>query len=251
VTHITIEESTVSPFSCQVDQLTLEYSEKVGKRLNAGGRLAGPSVDEPSYHQRVKGEKRRAAIDAAMEVFLEQGYERASLHQIARRADVSTATLFKRFPTKASLFEAIVLDFWSEDAEISRIPPPGDPRAGLRRIGMDFAALICQPRMVAFMRLLISEAPTFPELSQMLIEGGKMPYFNRVTDYVRAESHAGRLKIEDPARAARQFLAIISDQVFWPALIKADFRVLDRDRKLAVEDALLTFLARYQPVVKG
>ncbi len=203
------------------------------------------SAREPSYHERVKGEKRRAALDAAMDVFLEQGYERASLQQIASRANVSTATLFKRFPTKASLFEAIVLDFWSEDAEIDKIPPPGDPRTGLRRIGMDFATLVRQPRMVAFTRLLISEALRFPELAQMMMESGKMPYIYRVSDYVKKEADSGYLKVDDPKRAARQFLAMIADQIFWPALLGADFNVSDREMKLAVDEALLTILARY------
>ncbi|HEY0264264.1 MAG TPA: TetR/AcrR family transcriptional regulator [Granulicella sp.] len=200
----------------------------------------------PSYHERVKGEKRQAAIDAAMEAFLEHGYERASLQQIASRANVSTATLFKRFPTKAALLEAIVHDFWSEDAEIGRMPPAGDPRAGLRRIGMDFAALVRQPRMIAFSRLLIAEAPRFPELARMMLENGKMPYIQRVSEYLKGETAAGRLRIEDTQRAARQFLAMIADQVFWPLLLMPDFKVSDRETKRAVEEALLTILARYE-----
>jgi TetR/AcrR family transcriptional regulator, regulator of autoinduction and epiphytic fitness len=215
-----------------------------------GQKPAILSVREPSYHERVKGEKRRAAIDAAMEVFLEQGYERASLQQIASRANVSTATLFKRFPTKASLFEAIALDFWSEDADLGRNPPAGDPRAGLRRIGMEFAALMRQPRMIAFCRLLISEAPRFPELTQMTMESGKMAYFRRVGEYVQKETDAGRLKTDDPNRTARQFLAMILDQVFWPAMLNADFTVSDREAKLAVEESLRTILARHE-VSKG
>jgi TetR/AcrR family transcriptional regulator of autoinduction and epiphytic fitness len=232
----------------QVEQLTLHYTESVKKKPNTEKALADSPAPKPTYHERVKGEKRRAAINAAMEVFLEYGYERASLQQIATRAGVSTATLFKRFPTKASLFEAIVLDFWSEDAEIGKIPPVGDARAGLRRIGMDFAALVRQPRMVAFVRLLISEAPRFPELTQMMMENGKMPYIHRVSDYVKSESNAGRLKTDDPRKTARQFLAMISDQVFWPALLKADFSVSDREMKLAVDDALRTILARCEVI---
>ncbi len=224
---------------CQVERLTLYYSEK----------MIEPSVGHktvtPSYHERVKGEKRRAAMDAAMEVFLEQGYERASLQQIASRANVSTATLFKRFPTKASLLEVIVRDFWGEDAEIGKIPPPGYPRAGLHRIGMDFAALVRQPRMISFSRLLIAEAPRFPELARMMLENGKMPYIQRVSDYLKAEADAGHLTLEDSQRAARQFLAMIADQLFWPPLLMPDFQVSDGEAKRAVEEALFTILARH------
>jgi TetR/AcrR family transcriptional regulator, regulator of autoinduction and epiphytic fitness len=181
-----------------------------------------------------------------MEVFFKQGYERASLQQIASQAKVSTATLFKRFPTKASLFEAIALDFWSEDADIARIPPAGDPRTGLRKIGMEFAALMRQPRMIAFSRLLISEAPRFPELTQMTLESGKTAYLRRIGDYVQKEADAGRLNTDDPQRTARQFLAMILDQVFWPALISADFTISDREMRVAVEESLQTVLARHE-----
>jgi AcrR family transcriptional regulator len=44
---------------------------------------------------------------AARDVFAEQGYE-ASMETIAERADVGVGTLYRRFPTKADLFEAVV-----------------------------------------------------------------------------------------------------------------------------------------------
>ena len=44
---------------------------------------------------------------AARDVFAEQGYE-ASMERIAERAEVGVGTLYRRFPTKADLFEAVV-----------------------------------------------------------------------------------------------------------------------------------------------
>jgi len=64
------------------------------KRHVPGRRIRRKAaVVEDSYHQRIKEEKRSAAVRAAMELFLEEGYERTSLQQVAGRADVSTATL--------------------------------------------------------------------------------------------------------------------------------------------------------------
>ena len=180
-----------------------------------------------------------------MEVFLEHGYERASLQQIASRAGVSTATLFKRFPTKASLFEAIVVTFWKADAEPGEPLEAKDPWAGLRGIGGQFARLLRQPKLAAFYRVLIAEAQRFPELSRLLLERGKLPYVNRVSEYVKIEMDAGNLKTADPMRAARQFLAMISDQLFWPSMLDPGFSASDQDARKAVEEAILTFMARY------
>jgi TetR/AcrR family transcriptional regulator of autoinduction and epiphytic fitness len=68
-----------------------------------------------SYHQRVQKEKRAAILEAATELFLAEGYDGASLAKIATTAGVSTATLFKRFPTKADLFDAIVTEHWAQE----------------------------------------------------------------------------------------------------------------------------------------
>jgi AefR-like transcriptional repressor, C-terminal domain len=75
-------------------------------------------------------------------------------------------------------------------------------------------------------RVLIAEAQRFPELGRLLTERGKLPYLTRVSGYLTAESSAGHLNVSDATRAARQFLAMISDQVFWPAMLRADFKVL-------------------------
>jgi TetR/AcrR family transcriptional regulator of autoinduction and epiphytic fitness len=65
-----------------------------------------------------------------------------------------------------------------------------------------------------FYRVLIAEAPRFPELGRLLTERGKLPYLNRLSGYLKEEANGGRLEIHDTMRAARQFLAMISDQLF-------------------------------------
>ncbi|MFP3813624.1 TetR family transcriptional regulator, partial [Bacillus sp. SIMBA_005] len=49
---------------------------------------------------------RQAIADAALEMFLERGYEAVTIKQIAERADVSLATVYAHFPQK----EALVFD---------------------------------------------------------------------------------------------------------------------------------------------
>ena len=47
-------------------------------------------------------------LDVATELFLECGFKRASMDEIARRAGASKQTLYARYPSKSALFEAIV-----------------------------------------------------------------------------------------------------------------------------------------------
>lgn len=53
--------------------------------------------------ERKKAATRQALADTALRLFLERGFDNVSLREIAEEVDVSTATLFKYFPTKESL----------------------------------------------------------------------------------------------------------------------------------------------------
>jgi AcrR family transcriptional regulator len=66
--------------------------------------------------ERKKAATRQAIADAALELFLEHGFERVSVRDVAQRADVSTTTLFAHFPSK----EALVFDREAEvEAELT------------------------------------------------------------------------------------------------------------------------------------
>ena len=199
-----------------------------------------------SYHERVKGETRRAVIDAAMEVFLELGYTGASLQQIASRAGVSTATLYKRFATKASLFEAVVPEAWLIAGEHQKSVEPGNPFTGLRMVGEEFAAICQHPKFLGLYRMFIAEAAQFPELGTAMLERGKLRYVHRIRAYLDSESEAGNLRGWDNARAASQFFGMITDQLFWPALLAPKFSVTLELSKQVIDEAVSTIIARYE-----
>ena len=68
-------------------------------------------------------------LAAASDVFAEQGYD-ASMEAIATRADVGVGTLYRRFPTKADLFAAVVEAARRRNREIAAAvlsdAPPGE-----------------------------------------------------------------------------------------------------------------------------
>lgn len=207
-----------------------------------------------AYRARVTGEKRAAILDAAVGKFLEGGYAGTSLEAIARTAEVSTGTLFKHFPTKAALFGAIMARVWeNEPGAEGTVPPPGDPRAGLMMIGRDYARLLRAPNVEALFRVVIAEAPRFPELGRELYERGKAPYLARLEAYLRSEASVGQLQLAGKAtsRATREFLGMINDQIFWPRFLVIDLVIGDGAVERVLSSATDTFLARYHgPVTR-
>lgn len=197
-----------------------------------------------TYHQRVAREKRALIVQAATDLFLELGYDRASLARIAENAEVSKATLFKQFPTKAALFDAIVTESWAGSDALD-LPSAGNLAAGLTMIGHRYAALLTRPEMADLFRIVIAELPRFPELAKAQFSHGKMPYFESVQRYLLDETNAGTAQIADAELAATQFLGMISNFLFWPRLLVPGWTVKDVRAGEVVDEAVRTMVARY------
>jgi TetR/AcrR family transcriptional regulator, regulator of autoinduction and epiphytic fitness len=199
-----------------------------------------------TYHQRIAGEKRSAILAAATELFTADGYGSTSLARVAEAADVSTATLFKQFPTKAALFEAIVTDFWGRAGGASTSPDPADPQSGLVELGRRYAELLVRPGMAGLHRMVIAEAPRFPELARIQFDLGKEPFFERVYAYLLAADAEGALRVPNPTVAATQFLGMISNVVFWPKLLLVEWNPSAAEIDEAVTGAATAILATYR-----
>ncbi|MFG3130278.1 TetR/AcrR family transcriptional regulator [Streptomyces tendae] len=201
-----------------------------------------------AHHRRLARQKREAITSAATELFLDRGYDGTSLARIAEAAGVSKSTLFKQFPTKAALFEAIVTESWRRDAGDTDVrPQAGDLRSGLTAIGHRYADLIGQPRMAGLFRIVIAELPRFPELGRMQFQLGKLPYFASVQHYLESEHEAGNADVPDAESAANQFLGMIANYVLWPRMLLTGWNPTASGIHNAVEEAVQTMLARYTP----
>lgn len=200
-----------------------------------------------TYHQRVAGEKRSAIIASATKLFTTDGYGNTSLARIAEAADVSTATLFKQFPTKADLFEAIISDFWRQSAPSHATADPADPRAGLTELGRQYAKLLQRPGMTGVHRMVIAEAPRFPELARIQFDLGKEPFFQRVHAYLTEATELGSLRVANATIAATQFLGMISNVVFWPKLLLVDWEPSAEQSEETVTGAVTMLVTAYSP----
>ncbi len=93
---------------------------------------AGQSAAPASQGLRADARRNRARIlDAAEAVFAEKGAS-ASTEEVARRAGVAIGTVFRHFPTKEALLQALIGDLVTRlDNEIKVLVSDGDPATGL------------------------------------------------------------------------------------------------------------------------
>lgn len=198
------------------------------------------------YRKSVADQKRQAILDAAVQNFLATGYERTTLEIVAKDAGVSTATVYKHFSTKRALFGGIMERVWETEVDLSSSVEQGtDSVTMLTAIGQEYAQLLRQPQVEALFRVIIAEAPRFPELGEELYYRGKEPYLKRLYAYLQKESELKRFQIADIPLAARQFLGMINDVIFWPRFLIMDLKISDSDIENVIINAVETFLARY------
>jgi AcrR family transcriptional regulator len=88
---------------------------------------------QPGLRERKKQRTHAAISDAAIALFLEHGFNRVSVAQVAEAAEVSKRTLFAYFPAKEDLVAHRLTDHETEAARVVRARPPGTiPLAALR-----------------------------------------------------------------------------------------------------------------------
>src|SRR5690242_16730812 len=92
-------------------------------------------------------DKRRQILEGARAVFLAQGFDAASMGEIARTAGVSKGTLYVYFDSKETLFQAIVQEQCLLQAEQVFVLDPAnhDVAAALTQLGTTFATFLCRP----------------------------------------------------------------------------------------------------------
>lgn len=112
-------------------------------------------------------------LDAALAVFVDQGYARASMQAIASAAGTTRKTLYARHANKADVLTAVVqrlLDRALAAAPAPRAPVTTDAGATLRALLRELAELSSAPGVAGLNRLILSEAAQLPELSQLFID---------------------------------------------------------------------------------
>src|ERR1700709_2046564 len=90
--------------------------------------------------------KRRQILDGARKLFLDMGFDGASMGEIARAAGVSKGTLYVYFADKNRLFEAIVEEEVLDQQKVAfNFDPARDVTTTLMDFGQDFIELLCRP----------------------------------------------------------------------------------------------------------
>jgi len=197
--------------------------------------------------------KRRQIIQGARAVFLAQGFDAASMNDIARAAGVSKGTLYVYFRHKEQLFEAIVDQECESQAEgiFELDHHDRDVEAVLTRLGFAYIRFLCRPEKASAVRTVIAIADRMPELGRKFYEHGPAKGIAKLAAYIAAQVDAGVLVVDDCEVAAAQFMEACQAMLF-KSMVFNFVREPSREQiERVVPIAVKVFMAAYRVPARG
>ncbi len=148
-------------------------------------------------------------VRAAVPLFSAQGYGGTTMEQVAKACRISKRTVYELFPSKASLFAAVVTSH-----RFSLLALPGDyshlaPEQALAAIvRLDLDAERDLDRF-NFMHMMMHELPRNPDLNPLMREHGGRAAQVLLASWLEERAAAGELAVEDPMLTAKIFLDMV------------------------------------------
>lgn len=205
-----------------------------------------PADAEPA----VDSAKARQIIDGARKAFLADGFDGASMSDIARVAGVSKGTLYVYFPSKAALFAALVREDKRQQAEQlgAYDDHDGPVEDVLQRIGLQLMRLMLDPAHVAQVRTVTAAAAKFPEIGRAFYEAGPQFGQDRMAAWLARKAETGELSIAaDVSVAAVHFFNLLQGALFRRMLFACAPPPPPAEIEATVEAGVRAFLAIYRP----
>ncbi|MQA95413.1 MAG: TetR family transcriptional regulator [Streptosporangiales bacterium] len=229
---------------------------------SAGGARAGRSGMTTESHdlelsalaQRRTALKRQQITEAALSLFLRNGYGKTSMDQIAADAGVSKQTVYKQFSDKETLFQEIARGVTANSdhilGELATVvdTPVGtteDLRKVLQRLARRYLDAVMEPHVLSLRRLIIAEADQFPDLAHRYHQLGPERGLDLIESAQRRWAEQGLIVAPDLRMAASQFAYLSLGSSQDHAMFHPGQTPKPAERARVAKAAASTFLAAY------
>jgi AcrR family transcriptional regulator len=191
------------------------------------------NIRTPKFRRRAEA-RPDEVLDAALDLFIEQGFAQTRVDDIAKRAGISKGAVYLYFPSKESIIEALVRRAVvpiAEHALSFAREYEGDPRLVITMVLKMLAGRLTDPRLIAIPKLLMREVLGFPELAVMYRTEVLDKVMPVVTGLLKKGIDQGYLRQVDPELTIRSIvgpvmLHLMLAEIF--GIVPADGIALDR-----------------------
>ncbi|HEX8986869.1 MAG TPA: TetR/AcrR family transcriptional regulator [Rhodocyclaceae bacterium] len=208
------------------------------------------STTPPRWKRRAEA-RPQELLDAALAVFVERGYAATRLDEVARRAGVAKATLYRYYENKLELFKAVVRNSLVAGFDEIAQAQSGRPLGARERIALlltAFTERVAGSPLSGIPKLVIAEAGNFPEVARFyhdeVIARGRA----LVVDALKQGAASGEFRPVDADYAWRIVVAPLLLSIIWKHSFEAcEPEPLDYRRHLDAQlDVLFDGLAAHK-----
>ncbi|MER5171802.1 TetR/AcrR family transcriptional regulator [Thioclava sp. GXIMD2076] len=195
-----------------------------------------------------RGRKFDQVLEGARKVFLRDGFEGASVDDIAREAGVSKATLYSYVSDKRLLFLVFAQQECAMQAQASMSPVEAMDapiRDVLTSAAEELTAYMFSDFGRDIFRVCVAEADRFPEVGRRFYETGHVVVCEKLAGLMRRGVERGELAIEDFDFAAEQFLELCKANLHAKIVFGCPEAISEAGRQRTIKEAVEMFLARY------
>ncbi|MBO1908825.1 TetR/AcrR family transcriptional regulator [Microvirga sp. 3-52] len=195
------------------------------------------------------GSRREALLQAAAEVFFEQGYAATSIDAIIERAGGSKRNIYNEFGNKEGLFAAIVTE--NADKVLSTLAIEEIQGRGLREtltaFGQHLMGGYMSPTLIGIYRMAVTEANRFPDLVKSFYEQGPGRATSQLAGVLEIAKKRGDIQADDCQRLAGHFVGMIRDNLHLQVILGLRPPPSDKEMRAAVASAVELFLNGVRP----
>ncbi len=160
-------------------------------------------------------DRRSAILEAAAQVFFEQGYAATSIDAIIERIGGSKRNIYSEFGSKEGLFTALVSE--SADAAVAALSVEQFAGKDLSEILLEFGRQLLDvymsPALIGVYRSIMPEALRFPELAKAFYEKGPGRASDRLAEVLEEARARGEIELDDCHAAADYFVGMSRDNL--------------------------------------
>jgi AcrR family transcriptional regulator len=196
------------------------------------------------------GQVEERILDAAGRVFLEHGFQGASVDEIAEVASAGKPTIYARFPGKQALFTAVIERLVRRNTSLYALSCPGDSiEKRLDALASVILTRVLSPETIGLIRVAVAEARRFPDLATSVSCMGRQRQIEAVasvfgelaaTDAIGALSAFAPEKLQE---TARRFLDLAVLPMLMRALFGEDLAALRAEIDSHASRSVAFFLA--------
>ncbi|MEM8634878.1 MAG: TetR/AcrR family transcriptional regulator [Pseudomonadota bacterium] len=188
--------------------------------------------------------KRAAVLAAAEESFRKEGFMRASMETVARKAEVSTATLYRYFPSKEVLFDAVA-GATMDQLELD-VDGQLESEDSLRHLARAYARLLSEPRVRSIFRMVVAECGRDAALAERFYLAVKSRLSDLFVQAITIARDRGELSVIPQAdHVAGQLQGMIEHSTLMRGLVLGDDVNTKSEANQIADDALQTWLSRW------